>query len=109
MIQLKEILDEDELHIMKVLLTDVRLKVRIGKELGKEIVTNVGVPQGDCLSPIFFSLYLANDLSQMRERSKVEIEHNYSKLPCNIEEDLTDHLHDHIYRRQRNDAQIIDQ
>ena len=33
--QLKEILGEDELHIMKVLLTDVKLKVRIGKELGK--------------------------------------------------------------------------
>ena len=66
--QLKEILDEDELHIMKVLLTSVKLKVRIGKELGKEIVTNIGVPQADCLSPILFTLYLANALSQMRER-----------------------------------------
>ena len=81
---------------MKALLTDVRLKVIIGKELGKEIVTNIWVPKGDCLSPILFTLYLANALSQIREILKVEIEHNYSKLSCNIEEDLPNHLHDHI-------------
>ena len=55
---LKKILDEDELHLMKVLLQDVQLQVRIGNQTGKAIKTNIGVPQGDGLSPALFTLYL---------------------------------------------------
>ena len=71
--QLRSILEEDELHIIKILLTDVKLKVRIGKEMGEEIITNIGVPQGDCLSPILFTLYLANALNdEVQHQHKVE-------------------------------------
>ena len=52
--QLKSILDDDEIHIIKILLIEVRLVVRTGKYRGEEINTNIGVPQGDCLSPILF-------------------------------------------------------
>ena len=46
---LKEVLDEDELHLVKILIEYVKLRVRIGKTLGEEIITNIGMPQGDCL------------------------------------------------------------
>ncbi len=41
--QLKEVLDEDEVHIMKILLKDVKLLVKMGRHMGEEILTNIGV------------------------------------------------------------------
>ena len=60
------ILDPDETHIMKILLKDVNLSVRIGKEFGEKITANIGVPQGDCLSHILFTLCLAGALKTER-------------------------------------------
>ena len=59
---LQAVLDPDELHIAKLLLEDVALIVRCGSSHGTEFKTNIGTPQGDCLSPILFTLYLANAL-----------------------------------------------
>ena len=57
------ILDSDEIHMMKILLKDVKLSVRIGNEFGEKITTNIGVPPGDCLNPILFTLYLVDSLN----------------------------------------------
>ncbi len=43
---LREILDEDEIHMINILVEDVKLTVRVGKNLGNKITTNIGVPQG---------------------------------------------------------------
>ena len=51
---LKQIVDDDELHLLKLLLDDVELTVRCGSTKGIPFKTNRGVPQGDCMSPIFF-------------------------------------------------------
>ena len=59
---LEMIVDDDELHILKLLIDDVRLVVKCGNTLGTEFSTNIGVPQGDCLSPILFILYLSKAL-----------------------------------------------
>ena len=57
---LATILDPDETRIMKILIKDEKLSVKIGKESGENITTNIGVPQGDCLSLILFTLCLAD-------------------------------------------------
>ena len=63
---LEDVLEADELHMMKVLVEDVILRVKIGKTTGEAIKTNIGIPQGDCLSPIIFILYLGEALEPTR-------------------------------------------
>ena len=43
---LKRIVNPDELHLIKILLDEVKLAVRVGKTTGELFQTNVGVPQG---------------------------------------------------------------
>ena len=64
---LENILQKDELHIIKLLIEDVNLIVRCGNTYGKTFNTNTGIPQGDCLSPIFFILYLAKALKNEKD------------------------------------------
>ena len=104
---LEKILDPDETCMMKILLKDVKLSVRIGKEFGEKIKTNIGVPQGDCLNPTLFTLYLVGALKI--ERSTITEEHNYSKIPINIEDLLQDHLIDHTYNLPKENGLLIDQ
>ena len=66
---LQEILEPDELHMMAVLISDVVLTVKVGKELGEQIKTEVGIAQGDCLSAVLFIFYLAKYLTQRMPRT----------------------------------------
>ena len=52
---LQEVLEPDEMHMMTVLISDVVLTVKVGKELGEQIKTEVGIAQGDCLSALLLS------------------------------------------------------
>ena len=56
---LKDILTSSELHMMHLLVNDVILNVRIGSKRGEDILTAIGICQGDCLSALLFILYLA--------------------------------------------------
>ena len=56
------------------------------KSIGNEINTNIGVPQGDCLSPILFIVYLAEALKPTRSiatPSYVE-DHRYSQFSIRL-------------------------
>ena len=88
---LETVLDPDETRMMKILPKDAKLSVRIGKEFDEKITTNIGVPQGDCLSPILFTFFIHSRFPQ-RERSTITEEHNYSKIPMNSEDLLQEHL-----------------
>ena len=79
---LKQILDADEYHMLSILILDVRLKVRVGNCEGEEIITEVGIAQGDCLSAVLFILYLAITLAAREEPIITPTEHhdhNYYK------------------------------
>ena len=104
---LKEVLDPDELHMFYLLLKDVKIKIRVGEEMGEEISTNIGAPQGDCASAILFTFYLAKSLQIQRQTD--EEEHNYAKAreetPAPPE-----HLQDHTYTRMHPNRNLtIDQ
>ena len=107
---LKDILNNDELHMISILLNDVKLSVKCGKVTGENFNTNVGVPQGDCLSPVLFTLYLAKALAkekQQLQHHSVFTDHAYAKTP----EDglLPLHLQDHDYSNYQDHTFIIDQ
>ena len=61
------ILEEDELKLVRFFLSNTCLNIRIGglKE-EKKFTSNIGTPQGDSLSPILFVVYLENALKEVR-------------------------------------------
>ncbi len=72
---LRNVLDKGELHMITMLLKEVRLQVKCRKTMGEQFSTNIGVPQGDCLSPVLFTLYLAK---AQEDRGKHEDHRNSS-------------------------------
>ncbi len=92
---LKEVLQDDELHMISILLRDVQLTVRINQVQGEAFTTNVGVPQGDCLSPVMFTYYLAKAL-----KGEIPEDHNYCRKDAFKREDLIPpELYDHSYAK----------
>ena len=51
---LQQILEPDTLHLVSRLLTDVQIEVKHKKTLGDRFKPDIGSPQGDCASPIWF-------------------------------------------------------
>ena len=72
---LKQILEPDELHLMSILIKDVRLKVKVANNTGAQILTEVGIAQGDCLSAILFILYLARTINEAKSNQD---DHSYA-------------------------------
>ena len=104
---LQAILNPDELHLVKVLIEDVQLTVKLNNTRGNKITTNIGTPQGDCLSPTLFTLYLVNalrgDLPITPQQHTYD--HSYSLTPDY-------HLHpipqEHLYCKHPGRGFLID-
>ena len=47
------------IHVIALLLKDVEIAVLLNNNIGNKVLTNIGSPQGDSASSIFFSIYLA--------------------------------------------------
>ena len=67
---LTEILNDDELHLTRILL-ETELTVRVGNSKSAVFKTDTGAPQGDCMSGTEFTYYLAKTL-----QAKPNVEHN---------------------------------
>ena len=59
----------DELRLVRLLLADTKLKVLVKSTHSVEFKTSIGSPQGDGLSPMLFTCYLAAALPSVRESS----------------------------------------
>ena len=87
---LKGTLENDELHLIHLLLDDVQIAVKLENETGKLFKSLIGSPQGDAAKTLFFIIYLAVTLKNATNKS---IENN-SLLP--------NHLSDHGYEQTEN-------
>ena len=78
---LQQILQNDELHLIKVML-NVELSVKCGNFKSDYFQTDTGAPQGDCASANEFTFYLAKTLEQEHNHSETDSssilkEHSY--------------------------------
>ena len=64
---LEDFLEEDELWIIRVLLSKTHLSVRVGNGSSSEFAPTIGIPQGDSLSPVLFTIYLEAALRDVRK------------------------------------------
>jgi hypothetical protein len=70
----RNIFDNDEWRMIQKLIDGTTLRVRFGNALSKPFETKWGTPQGDCLSPILFTVYLECALKQLRNKCKNPLE-----------------------------------
>ena len=64
---LKDIVDRDELTLIRFLLANTKLNLTCGNK-STELTTIIGTPQGDSLSPILFVVYLEAALRELRPK-----------------------------------------
>ena len=93
---LKKVLGEDELHILSIMINEVQIQIKTKTKLGRKFQTNNGIPQGDCLSPILFTLYLSKILYP--EHNKYD--HSYASINIGSEHILEKPIMDHSYMRK---------
>ena len=58
--------DDDEIRLVRFLLSNIKIKVKVNAELSLEFESSVGGPQGDSLSGKLFTLSLAGALYHLR-------------------------------------------
>ena len=86
---LLEILQHDELHMMSLLVKDVTLRVKVGKEKGENIKTEIGIAQGDCLSTVLIIFYLARSMNTENAATDPSRKNNYFEINPQYADDIT--------------------
>ena len=81
---LKNLIKPDILHLINVLLTDVKIQVKHKNKLGNIFTPDIGSPQGDCASPIWFIFYLHLAIVEIKQKvgnprdSIIDIKHDHT-------------------------------
>ena len=92
----EQIMDDDEIRILRVLLAETTLEVKVENAQATPFMSNIGSPQGDSISGPLFTMYLNNALQQLkvamdteeidvREINSQWIERTNSNLPNEME------------------------
>ena len=90
-----KIFDEDEVRILRVLLSDTTLEIKIKGAQTTLFKSNIGSPQGDGISGSIFTMYFEHNLQELRkeirqqliyapDRNKKWIEQRNSCLPTEM-------------------------
>ena len=61
----EKFLEQDDVTLIKYLLTNTKMIIKIDNRFGNCFSTSIGSPQGDSLSPILFSIYLKEALKNL--------------------------------------------
>ena len=75
---LKSFITSENHLLITYLINKTSLAVKYKKKIGESFRTNIGVPQGDALSPRLFNFYLQMALNEIDLRRKVPLEHDYA-------------------------------
>ena len=70
----ERILDEDGVRLLRILLSDTTIEVRIKGAETSPFKSNIGVPQGDSYSGPQFTTYFEDSLKEVRNKTGISIE-----------------------------------
>ena len=79
------IIGEDEIRMVRLLLSKTTLDVKVNGVETEKFTSNVGSPQGDGISGILFNIYLEDSLQDLRSEVNADIillEHSYAIPPA---------------------------
>ena len=69
----EEILDEDEIRILRILLAETKLlEVKVENAQATTFTSNIGSPQGDSISGPLFTIYFNKALQQLNDTMQRE-------------------------------------
>ncbi len=102
---LKGIVAPSEYQMIRYILSDTCLTARIGGEYGERFGTTIGVPQGDALSPILFTIYLEAAMREFRNENPVQSQQESFNQDILYADD-TDFV-TQIRDQQQNNAQTV--
>ena len=85
------IVGSDELRMIRLLLSNTTLEVRMKEATTNPFASNVGSPQGDAISGVLFNIYLEDALRRVRAKLNADTpstEHSYARPRLSMPKEL---------------------
>ena len=84
---LHKFLNEDEMRMIRILLSNTTLELKMKDTETEMFKSNIGSPQGDGLSGLSFDVYFENSLRKVRFKmisNSALVEHSYIKIKTEL-------------------------